>query len=95
MKVSKKDIQSINRNKSARKGRLYSTFDGKLYVGQDDGTLLPSKKSIKEKQQDAILEARVSTNESDIDILEDEDVAIRAEIKRTECKLIAMNIVLG
>ena len=94
MRVSKKDIQSINKNRSARKGKIYITFDGKKYVGQDNGSLLPDTKSIKEKQADAALEARVSTNENDIEDLEKEDVEIRTEIKKLECKLIARNIVL-
>lgn len=98
MRVSKKDIQSINKNRSARKGRLYSTFEGNKYMGQDDGTLLPYNKSIKDKQADKALEARVASNEKDIDNLEDtkEDIVdVDAKLSKLECKLIAMNIVLG
>lgn len=98
MKVSKKDIQNINRTRSARKGRIYSSFDGNTYVGQDNGTLLPQGKSIKDKQADRALEARVTTNEEDIDKLEetkDDIVDVDAKLKALECKLLAFNIVMG
>ena len=98
MKISKSDIQNINRKRSARKGKIYSSFEGNSYIGQKDGTLVPYTKSHKERQQDKALEARVATNETDIDDLEltkDDIVSVDAKLASLECKLIAMNIVLG
>ena len=101
MKVSKKDIQSINRSRSARKGRIYSSFTGEKYVGQVDGTLLPDIKSIKEKQYDADIASRLAAAEEDIDVLEADIVLkdyitdVDAKLKKLECKLLAFNIVMS
>ena len=98
MKVSKEDIKAINKSRSARKGRLYSAFGGGTYVGQADGTLLPDSKSIKDKQADIALEARIATNErdiSDLDLIKDDIVDVDKKLKELECKLLAFNIVMG
>lgn len=95
MKLSKKDIQVINSKRSARPGKIYSDFNGTKYIGQKDGSLTEYKKATKDILKDRKTEGRIFTNEKDIEALEEEDVELRALIKKTECKLIAMNIVLG
>jgi len=95
MKISKSDIQGINRKRSARNGKIYSTFEGNAYIGQKDGTLVPYGKSHKERQQDKALEARVAANETDIDNLEKEDELIKKEISNLECKFIGLTLALG
>ena len=98
MKISKQDIQSINRKRSARTGKIYSSFEGNSYIGQKDGTLVPHTKSHKQKKEENDLEKRVATNEKDIDTLEDtkdDIVDVDKKIADSECLAIAMTIALG
>ena len=101
MRLSKEDIKSINKKRSAIKGRIYSSFEGGTFVGQADGSLLPNTKSIKEKKYDADISTRLDAAEADIDNLE-EDIVLKeyttdvdAKLKALECKLLAFNIVMG
>ena len=105
MRVSKEEIQNINRNRSARNGQIYTSFEGLSFIGTKSGNLAPHVVSIKEKQADRALEARVATNETNIVALKKEDirlentkedtVTVDSKLASLECKLIAMNIVLG
>jgi hypothetical protein len=95
VKLSKKDIQVVNSKRSARPGKIYSTFDGTKYVGQNDGSLDVDKKSNKERQAEKAQDKKLVDLSSEIENLKEEDKAIRELISKTECKLIAMNIVLG
>ena len=101
MRVSKQDIQSINRNRSARNGQVYTSFEGLSFIGTKTGNLAPHVVSIKEKQADRALEARVATNETNIVALKKEDLlkeyttTVDSKLASLECKLIAMSIALG
>jgi len=101
MRVSKQDIQSINRNRSARNGQIYTSFEGLSFIGTKSGTLVPHVISIKDRQADRALETRVGANETNIVTLKKEDLlkeyttTVDSKLASLECKLIAMNIVLG
>ena len=101
MKVSNQEIKRLNSTRSARKGKIYSSFDGKQYVGQADGTLLPNTKSNKQKLYEKDLSKRLEQAEGDIDTLEADIVLkeyttdVDAKLKALECKLLAFNIVMS
>lgn len=101
MKLSSAEIKRLNITKTAKKGRSYSDYEGNKYTGQADGTLLAENKSNKTRIFEQDTTTRISTNEKDIDALE-KDIKLKeytttvdAKLKDLECKLIAMNIVLG
>jgi len=105
MRVSKEDIKSINKNRSARNGQIYTSFEGQSFIGIKNGTLAPHILSTKDKQTASNLEARMKAAESNIVNLKTEDtrlelnkedtVTVDSKLSELECKLIAMNIVLG
>jgi hypothetical protein len=109
MALTKTAINRINSNASAQKGKVYLSDTGEYYIGLSDGRLskeLPmvgdviktTLRSVVAKVGDyttAELMALLTSLVKRLDTAEEDIDNNTALIKKTECKLIGMNIVLG
>jgi hypothetical protein len=95
MGYTDRQIKSINEQANARPGHKYVTNSGKVYEGTANNRLkevsgidvIATKKEIKS-------DGRLDDLEKNIE-LKDDIVDVDNKLSKLECKMIAMNIVLG